>query len=105
MKRVALYARCSTAGGDQNPETQLRDLRDYCRARGWEHVTEYVDHGMLGRPRLRIDARQLERVVSRGLTVREGAKEVGISPSSFLRVGRQHDGRVNGSAALLGGIG
>src|SRR5207249_6911838 len=48
MKRVALYARCSTAGGDQNPETQLRDLRDYCRARGWEHVTEYVDHGISG---------------------------------------------------------
>jgi DNA invertase Pin-like site-specific DNA recombinase len=48
MKRVALYARCSTAGGDQNPETQLRDLRDYCHARGWEHVTEYVDHGFSG---------------------------------------------------------
>jgi len=59
----------------------------------------------LGRPRLRIDARQLERVVSRGLTVREGAKELGISPSSFLRVARQHYGRVNGSAAPLGGIG
>jgi len=58
----------------------------------------------LGRPRLRIDARQLERVVSRGLTVREGAKELGISPSSFLRVARQHYGRVNGSAAPLGGI-
>ena len=104
MKRIAVYVRCSTAA-DQNPETQLRDLSDYCRARGWENVTEYVDHGMLGRPRLRIDARQLERVVSRGLTVREGAKELGISPSSFLRVARQHYGRVNGSAAPLGGIG
>jgi len=58
----------------------------------------------LGRPRLRIDARQLERVVSRWLTVREGAKELGISPSSFLRVARQHYGRVNGSAAPLGGV-
>src|SRR5437773_6944667 len=48
MKRVALYARCSTAGGDQNPETQLRDLRDYCRARGWTEVVEYVDHGISG---------------------------------------------------------
>ncbi len=47
MKRVALYARCSTAA-DQHPETQLRDLRDYCRARGWEHVTEHVDHGVSG---------------------------------------------------------
>ena len=48
MKKVTLYARCSNAGGDQNPETQLRDLRDYCRARGWEHVTEHVDHGFSG---------------------------------------------------------
>ncbi len=47
MKRIAAYVRCSTAA-DQHPETQLRDLRDYCRARGWEHVTEYVDHGISG---------------------------------------------------------
>jgi DNA invertase Pin-like site-specific DNA recombinase len=73
MKRViALYARCSTAGADQNPETQLRDLRDYCRARGWEHVTEYVDHGFSGtkdrRPALdrlmvEVKARRLDVVV------------------------------------------
>ena len=46
MKRIAIYARVSTA--DQSCESQLRDLREYCRARGWEHVTEYVDEGVSG---------------------------------------------------------
>src|ERR1700756_1717301 len=43
--RVAVYARVSTA--DQSCEPQLRDVRDYCRARGWEAV-EYVDQGVSG---------------------------------------------------------
>ena len=46
MKRVALYCRVSTT--DQTCDNQLRDLRDYCRARGWEQVTEYVDQGISG---------------------------------------------------------
>jgi DNA invertase Pin-like site-specific DNA recombinase len=54
VKRVAIYARVSTS--DQTCEPQLRDLREYCRARGWENVTEYVDEGISGttdrRPRL-----------------------------------------------------
>jgi len=33
---------------DQTCDNQLRDLRDYCRARGWEQVTEYVDQGISG---------------------------------------------------------
>ena len=41
--RVALYAKVSTSDGDQNPETQLMALRDYCKTQGWEVVTEYVD--------------------------------------------------------------
>jgi DNA invertase Pin-like site-specific DNA recombinase len=41
-KRVALYARTSTAD-KQDPETQLLDLRRYALARGWEVVGEYVD--------------------------------------------------------------
>src|SRR5437667_6868710 len=56
----------------------------------------------LGRPRLRIDTRQLEHSVERGLPVREGAKQLGVSPSSFLRLARQHYG--NGSAAQVGGV-
>ena len=41
--RVALYARVSTSDRDQDPETQLMALRDYCRANDWEVVKEYVD--------------------------------------------------------------
>lgn len=53
--RVALYARVSTA--DQDPETQLQALREYCRRReNWRVVGEYVERGVSGakdwRPRL-----------------------------------------------------
>jgi DNA invertase Pin-like site-specific DNA recombinase len=43
MPRVALYARVSTTNGDQNPETQLIALREYCQQRGWNVVEEFVD--------------------------------------------------------------
>src|ERR1700678_4134992 len=43
MPRVALYARVSTTNGDQNPETQLIALREYCEQRGWKIAEEYVD--------------------------------------------------------------
>ena len=189
MKRVALYCRVSTT--DQTCDNQLRDLRDYCRARGWEQVTEYVDQGIsgtrerrpaldgmmaevkarrvdvvvvaafdrfgrsvrhlvealdlfhhlnvefislreqidtgsplgqavftiiaaiaqlerslivervraglrraraegkrLGRPRLRVDERQLRIVVNQKLPVRAAAKALGVSPSSYLRLVR-----------------
>src|SRR5207249_7620114 len=46
MKRVAVYARVSTT--DQTTENQLRDLRDYCAARGWSSVREFVDTGISG---------------------------------------------------------
>jgi DNA invertase Pin-like site-specific DNA recombinase len=46
MKRVAIYARVSTT--DQTCDNQLRDLHEYCRARGWNQVTEYVDEGVSG---------------------------------------------------------
>ena len=42
--RVAIYARVSTSDKDQEPETQLMPLRDFCAAQGWEMVGEYVDH-------------------------------------------------------------
>ena len=41
--KVAIYARVSTADKDQDPETQLIHLRDYCNAQGWEVFREYVD--------------------------------------------------------------
>jgi len=46
MKRVAIYARVSTT--DQTCDNQLRDLRDYCRARGWIDVREFIDTGISG---------------------------------------------------------
>lgn len=45
---AALYARVSTKAGSQNPDMQLRELRDFCRRRGWEIAGEYVDAGVTG---------------------------------------------------------
>jgi DNA invertase Pin-like site-specific DNA recombinase len=44
--RIGIYARVSTK--DQSCEMQLRDLRAYCVARGFDLVREYVDSGQSG---------------------------------------------------------
>src|ERR1700680_4511598 len=61
--RIGIYARVSTK--DQSCELQIRDLRAYCTARGFERTREYVDVGQSGtkdsRPELNIlmdDARK-----------------------------------------------
>jgi DNA invertase Pin-like site-specific DNA recombinase len=41
IKKTALYCRIST--GDQHLETQLYDLREFAKQRGYEIVNEYVD--------------------------------------------------------------
>jgi DNA invertase Pin-like site-specific DNA recombinase len=63
--RVALYARVSTSNGQQDPEMQLRELREYAERRGWQIAEVYTDAGVSGskdsRPalnRLMIDAKQ-----------------------------------------------
>jgi len=70
MKRVAIYARVSTT--DQTCDNQLRDLRDYCRARGWSDMREFIDTGISGtkerRPALdkmmaEVNARRVDVVV------------------------------------------
>jgi DNA invertase Pin-like site-specific DNA recombinase len=43
VQRVALYARVSTANGQQDPEMQLRELRDYVGHRGLTVAGEYID--------------------------------------------------------------
>jgi DNA invertase Pin-like site-specific DNA recombinase len=52
--RIGIYARVSTK--DQSCELQVRDLRAYCAARGFDLVREYVDVGQSGakdsRPKL-----------------------------------------------------
>jgi DNA invertase Pin-like site-specific DNA recombinase len=40
-KRAAIYCRVSTA--DQHPETQLSDLREMAKQRGYEIVREYSE--------------------------------------------------------------
>lgn len=54
--RVVLYARVSTIDKDQNPEVQLKELREYCAARKWNATQELVDIGYSGiddkRPKL-----------------------------------------------------
>jgi DNA invertase Pin-like site-specific DNA recombinase len=45
-KRVGAYARVSTS--DQNAENQIDQIRRFCKARGWEIVQEFVDHGISG---------------------------------------------------------
>lgn len=41
--KVAIYARISTSDKEQDPETQLLPLRDFCAAQGCEVYREYVD--------------------------------------------------------------
>ena len=45
--KTALYARVSTLNG-QDPEMQLRELREYAARRGWDVTDEYTDHGVSG---------------------------------------------------------
>ncbi len=42
--KVALYARVSTDDKEQNPETQLFALRNFCQDAGWEIYQEYIDY-------------------------------------------------------------
>src|ERR1700689_3439026 len=44
--RIGIYARVSTR--DQSCELQVRDLRAYCAARGFDLVREYIDIGQSG---------------------------------------------------------
>ena len=46
QSRAAIYSRVSTNG--QNPEMQLREVREYCARRGWQVTGEYVDRGISG---------------------------------------------------------
>jgi DNA invertase Pin-like site-specific DNA recombinase len=48
VTRVALYARVSKATGHQDPEMQLRELREFVERRGWQITGEYVDRGVSG---------------------------------------------------------
>lgn len=46
VTRCAIYCRVSTS--EQNPELQIRELRDYCARRAWSIIGEFVDTGISG---------------------------------------------------------
>lgn len=46
--QVALYARVSTLDKGQDPEMQLRELRELARTKGFTIAEEFVDHGVSG---------------------------------------------------------
>lgn len=48
VKTLALYARVSTTDKGQDPEMQLRELRDYARLHNLTVFREYVDSGISG---------------------------------------------------------
>ena len=47
-KWVAIYARVSTLNNGQDPGMQTRELKEYCKRRGWKVFEEYVDRGFSG---------------------------------------------------------
>lgn len=51
MTKAIIYARCSTEESKQDVEVQLKELRRYCQAYGWEYdeVYEY-ESGFTGTP-------------------------------------------------------
>ncbi len=59
-RRVAIYARVSTSDKEQNVETQLLPLRDFCSAQGWEVYREYVDQAPANDLAHRMQWRQLQ---------------------------------------------
>jgi DNA invertase Pin-like site-specific DNA recombinase len=56
--RVALYARVSTVQ-NQDPQMQLRELREYCERRKWKAWKEYVDVGVSGAKEKRLELDKL----------------------------------------------
>src|SRR5437870_7912310 len=77
-RRVAVYARVST--GDQSCEPQLRDLREYVAARGWQ-AEEYVDVGVSG-------ARQRRPALDRLLAAVKARRVDIVVVAAFDRFGR-----------------
>ena len=59
MTTVALYARVSTV--DQDCALQLRELNQYCEARGWQVYASYVDTGWSG---AKVSRPQMDRLMA-----------------------------------------
>jgi DNA invertase Pin-like site-specific DNA recombinase len=59
--KVALYARVSTDDKEQNPETQLLALRNFCTDMEWEISGEYVDMARAKDYKRRLQWQQLRK--------------------------------------------
>lgn len=46
--KVVTYSRCSTSHHEQNPDIQVRQLRQFVKERNWELAEEIIDHGYSG---------------------------------------------------------
>lgn len=77
--RAVLYARVSTR--DQDPETQLQDLRRYAAARGFEVVAETVDVGVSG-------AKERRPGLDRVMALARGRAVDAVLVAGFDRFGR-----------------
>ena len=81
--RAALYARVSTVDKDQNPETQLRMLREHAEARKWTVTGEYVDHASAADLRGRTAWRQVwNDGVDRGRDARPRRRPLAYGPDA-----------------------
>jgi len=63
---IVIYARVSTDDKDQDPETQLMPLREFCRLKGWTITAEYVDLASARDLRGRVQWRAMVRAGQRG---------------------------------------
>lgn len=57
--RCAIYARVSTSNHSQDVSMQLRELRQFADARGWQVAGEYMDEGVSGAKDSRPELNQL----------------------------------------------
>jgi DNA invertase Pin-like site-specific DNA recombinase len=80
--RVAIYARVST--GEQSPELQLRELRDYAERRGFVVHREYVDRAS-GEVRRRKRAPAFEALMADARRRRFDCVLVGNTTTSHAR--------------------
>src|SRR5215218_4348930 len=92
--RAGLYARVSTEDRGQDPETQLRPLREYADRRGFRVVGEFVDKASGTTEARPSYQRLLEAVRKGGARCRAG---LALRPLRPLDPGaRQRPGRVQG---------
>ena len=97
---VAGYTRISTP--DQNPELQLRELREHAHRQGWELAEAYQDvasgakskrPGPAHRPRKIFDREKVVRLHQHGLSLRRIAKSMGIGLGTVSRTLKERSER------------